>query len=130
MARVMEGTAGMWRWPALHWRRLGRVPAVRVLESNAATTHVVIEGLFCGWCARRTAAAFARVPGVAGGAVDLELGRAMLLHEEQGGASEAALDATLETVVVARPLRRLLARAARLGGALRRAAGGAHEVAA
>jgi copper chaperone CopZ len=93
-------------------RRLFVCPQVKVgasqgPEDNARTT-LRVEGLLCSLCAARTRVALESLPGVWAAQVDLDAGRATIEHN-RALAGTPALVKAVESAVVLRPLRRLLA---------------------
>ena len=104
----------------LHLSRLLATPEVRVIERGDGRSLVAVDGLVCGACAGRASRALAGVEGVRGVEVDLDRGVAYLEHDGELP-RPLAMQSALDRVVVALPLRRLLARLVRRRNA--RAAG-------
>ena len=82
----------------------------------SATADLRVDGLVCGVCAARTAAALRSVAGVQDACVDLDAGRATLMLAPGARVDVAAMQRAVERVVIGLPLRR---RIERLAAALR-----------
>ena len=76
-------------------------------DANACTT-LQVEGLLCSVCAARVQAALESLPGVRKAEVDLDTGSAIVEHD-RARAGTRALVTAVESRVVLRPLRRVLA---------------------
>jgi copper chaperone CopZ len=76
-------------------------------EDSACTT-LHAEGLLCSLCAARTQAALESLPGVRKASVDLDAGSAVVEHD-RALAGPPALVRAVDSAVVLRPLRRVLA---------------------
>jgi copper chaperone CopZ len=76
-------------------------------DDNACTT-LQVEGLLCSVCAARVQAALESMPGVRKAQVDLNAGSATVEHD-RARAGTGALVTAVESMVVLRPLRRVLA---------------------
>jgi len=123
-----SGTARTPRSPLrsirLHVRRMVVVPAVTAIEPVApGHARVRVDGMVCAACAVRTEAAFRRVAGVRSARADLDAGVLELRHDPAHAPAPADLRRALDAVVVAMPVRRLLARLARGCTSRSRAAG-------
>lgn len=94
----------------LHLRRLLVAPRVAVAASTPAGAEVRVDGLVCGVCALRTAAALRSVRGVQDACVDLDAGRATLSLAPGAVVDPVAMQRALERVVIAMPLRRRIER--------------------
>ena len=84
-----------------------RVEASHGPDDNACTT-LHVEGLLCSVCAARVQAALESMPGVRKARVDLNAGSATVEHD-RACAGTPALVTAVESRVVLRPLRRVLA---------------------
>ena len=82
----------------------------------SATADLRVDGLVCGVCAARTAAALRSVAGVQDAGLDLDAGRATLMLAPGARVDVAAMQRAVERVVIGLPLRR---RIERLAAALR-----------
>ena len=96
----------------LHLSRLLTAPEVRVIERGEGRSLIAVDGLVCGACAGRASRALAGVEGVRGVEVDLDRGVAFLEHDGELP-RPTAMQSALDRVVVALPLRRLIARLVR-----------------
>ncbi|MDA1004485.1 MAG: heavy metal-associated domain-containing protein, partial [Chloroflexi bacterium] len=95
----------------LHPRRLALAPTIAAYESAGPDrARVRVDGMVCAACAARTSVALGRVDGVRDVTVDLEAGSAMFRYEAGHPPAVAELQRALDTVVVAAPARRVLAR--------------------
>jgi len=92
--------------------RLFVFPRARLAASHGsdegARTTLRVEGLLCSLCAARTQAALESLPGVRKASVDLEAGSAVVEHD-RALAGAPALERAVDSAVVLRPLRRVLA---------------------
>lgn len=88
-------------------------PKVRVVDiSDAGRVSIAtlqIDGLLCSACAANVRKRLERTPGVHSATVDLETARATVAFEP-GNATTDDLVRAVESAVILRPLRRLLAR--------------------
>ena len=84
-----------------------RVETSRGPDGNACTT-LRVEGLLCSVCAARVQSALESLPGVRKVRVDLNGGTAEVEHD-RGLAGAPALVGAVESMVVLRPLRRVVA---------------------
>ena len=75
---------------------------------DGARTTLRVDGVLCSLCAARTQAALESLPGVRRASVDLDAGRAVVEHD-RALAGAPALVKAVESAVVLRPLRRVLA---------------------
>ena len=75
---------------------------------DGAQTTLRVEGLLCNLCAARTQAALESLPGVRRASVDLDAGSATVEHD-RALAGAPALLRTVDSAVVLRPFRRVLA---------------------
>ena len=75
---------------------------------DSARTTLRVEGLLCSLCAARTQAALELLPGVRRASVDLDVGNATVEHD-RALVEAPALERAVESAVVLRPLRRVLA---------------------
>ncbi len=101
------------RWLRLHPARLIVAPRVEVTSTTGREVKVAVHGLVCGVCAVRTESALRATPGVEAACVDLDAGTArIVVASGAAGASvtAAAMQRSLDRVVVAMPLRRALER--------------------
>ena len=86
-------------WNALYY------PRVRAFAREGEVTSATIDGLVCdAVCAARSRAALAALPGVRDVALDFETGRIDIT----GAPGEASCQRAIDSVVVAKPLRRAL----------------------
>ena len=102
-------------WPRIHPARLLVAPRLDVASADdecAGQVTVTIRGLVCGVCAARTRAALLATPGVAAASVDLEGGTATLRLRPGTIIDAAALQRSLDRVVLGRPARRGIERVA------------------
>ena len=84
-----------------------RVKTSQGPDENARTT-LHVEGLLCSVCAARVQAALEAMPGVRKARVDLSAGSAIVEHDRARAGTPALVEA-VESRVVLRPLRRVLA---------------------
>jgi hypothetical protein len=92
------------------WPRLLVNPTTRVLSRDGGVTRVRVDGLVCdAVCAARTRDALERIDGVRHVTVDLDSGVATVLGAPVG---DEAYERAVASVVVGRPLRRLIERVA------------------
>jgi copper chaperone CopZ len=75
---------------------------------DSARTTLRVEGLVCSLCAARTQAALQSLPGVWRASVDLDAGSATVEHD-RALVEAPALVRAVDSAVVLRPLRRVLA---------------------
>ena len=84
-----------------------RVATSQGPDENACTT-LRVEGLLCSVCAARVQSALESLPGVRRARVDLNTGSATVEHDRALAGAPALVEA-VESRVVLRPLRRVLA---------------------
>lgn len=94
----------------IKWNRLLVNPRTRVVDQDAAITHLQVDGLVCSTvCALRTKQALERLDGVDRVRVDFDTGLATIegrLH------AAAAYERAVTNAVAGKPLRRLIEHAA------------------
>lgn len=90
----------------IKWRRLLVNPKTRVLEQDAATTRLRVEGLVCSSvCAVRTKQALERLDGVERARVDFDAGVVTIEGRPHG---PAAYERAVTGAVAGKPLRRFV----------------------
>lgn len=101
------------RWLRLHPARLIVVPRVEVTSTAGREIELTVHGLVCGVCAVRTEAALRATPAVEAACVDLDAGTARIVVASDAAVASvtaAAMQRSLDRVVVAMPVRRALER--------------------
>jgi copper chaperone CopZ len=90
------------------WHRLRANPTTRVLSRDGDVTRLKVDGLVCdAVCAARTKRALEQIGGVRSVTVDLDSGVAAVVGARVG---DGAYERAVASVVVGRPLRRIIER--------------------
>lgn len=78
------------------------------IDSEGTTATLRIDGLLCSACAATVRGRLERIDGVRRAAVDLDRGRALVTFDPSSATPDSLVEA-VESAVILRPLRRLLA---------------------
>ena len=81
---------------------------VTEIDSEGTTATLRIDGLLCSACAATVRGRLERIEGVRSAEVDLESGRALVTYDPACATPESFV-AAVDSAVILRPLRRLLA---------------------
>jgi len=113
MSRMRQISSSRYLRPlGVHVSRIAEVPHVVAAPPMAGEQTVAVRGLVCGVCAMRTASALRSIPGVESAQVDLRTAQATLRLAPGASVNNEELQRSLEGVVIAMPLRRIIARIA------------------